>query len=135
MRGFDRLAEAMCRAGWCDLHIAAVLGCNLGLVKRLREMRGWQNATEPRTVATSITPSMIEQINDLRMDGRTAEWIAWKLRVSRMTVFRHTRRELKGNIRVVSRAMRQRMASGRLPVGGWSLLLRNPICDLSIWLH
>lgn len=135
MGGFDRLAEMMCRAGWCDLHIAAVLGCNEGLIRRLREMRQWPRATERLTVPTTVTPELVERINDLRMDGLSAERIAWKLRVCRMTVLRHTRRELKGNIRVVSRAMRQRMASGRLPVGGWSLLLRNSISDLYIWLR
>lgn len=121
---FDRLVEAMCRAGWSDGRIAAALSCSANLIGRLRSDRGWPASTQKKPRSPAITPKMVEQINDLRMDNKSPEWIAAQFQIGRTTVFRHLRYEVKtAHIRCVSPMMRQRQQPKPLKVGGWRVML------------
>ena len=122
MTGLERLIAAMVRAGWSDDYIAGTLDISAGLVRAICLRFGVPRGERPRKLHVYLQRQQAAEIaNDLRLDGWRAERIATALGVSRRTVYRLLRQEVKDGMRqTYSAATRQRKADymrGLQPLG------------------
>jgi len=111
MSGLDMLMDALLRARNTDEAVAVALNVSVGMARNRRLALGLPAQSQRRRPKDIITPERAERANDMRYDGAKPEQIARELGVSRRTVYRMLRDEIKVGAQVLTAATRQRKAA------------------------
>jgi len=108
--GLNRLMDALIRSAHTDEAVAIALRVSVGMVRKRRLALGLPAQSQRKRGGLAITAERTERANDMRYDGAKPEAIAKALGVSRRTVYRMLRPELKTGDKTYSAATRQRLS-------------------------
>lgn len=100
----------LARSGHPDEQIGGVLDISAGLVAKWRRVHGVPAAARSRYQYEAITSDRIRAANDMRYAGIRPEVIAKRLGVSRRSVYRMLRPELKTGDKTYSATTLERLA-------------------------
>ena len=111
MTGLERLAMGLAKSGHPDEQIGGVLDISAGLVAKWRKAHGVPAAKRERYQFAAITEDRTQEANDMRYDGVRPEVIAKRLGVSRRSVYRMLRPELKTGDKTYSAITLERLVT------------------------